>query len=152
MQQLLAASRVIDRFQSAIGRTAAWLLVPMMLVIIIDVVTRKFGLLISVKDFFWDTGMVGAGDFVNTYLTSTKFQELEWHLHAALFLLCMGFGYMKNSHVRIEIVREKFDTRTKSWLEVVGIVFFIVPYTYLLFRYGFNFAERSFAMNEVSSA
>ena len=152
MQQLLAASRVIDRFLSAIGRTAAWLLVPMMLVIIIDVVTRKFGLLISVKDFFWDTGMVGAGDFVNTYFTSTKFQELEWHLHAALFLLCMGFGYMKNSHVRIEIVREKFNTRTKSWLEVIGIVFFIVPYTYLLFRYGFNFAERSFAMNEVSSA
>ena len=52
MQQLLAASRVIDRFQSAIGRTAAWLLVPMMLVIIIDVVTRKFGLLIGREGFF----------------------------------------------------------------------------------------------------
>ena len=31
-------------------------------------------------------------------------------------------------------------------------MFFIVPYTYLLFRYGFNFAARSFELNEVSSA
>ena len=152
MQRLLAASRVIDRFQSAVGRTAAWLLVPMMLVIIIDVITRKFGLLNTTQEFLMNIGLTGSASFVDTYLTSTKFQELEWHLHAALFLLCLGFGYVKNSHVRIEIIREKFDIRTKAWLEVTGIVIFIVPYTYLLFRYGFNFAERSFAVNEVSAA
>ena len=152
MQQLLAASRVIDRFQSAIGQTAAWLLVPMMLVIIVDVITRKFGLLIIAKDFFFNNGMTWSAHLIDTYFTSTKFQELEWHLHAALFLLCLGFGYVKNSHVRIEIIRERFDLQTKSWLEVTGIVLFIVPYTYLLFRYGFNFAERSFELNEVSSA
>ena len=152
MQRLLAASRVIDRFQSAVGRTAAWLLVPMMLVIIIDVITRKFGLLNATQEFLMNSGMTGSADFVDTYLTSTKFQELEWHLHAALFLLCLGFGYVKNSHVRIEIIREKFDVRTKAWLEVTGIVIFIVPYTYLLFRYGLNFASRSFELNEVSAA
>jgi len=152
MQRLLAASRVIDRFQSAVGRTAAWLLVPMMLVIIIDVITRKFGLLNTTQEFLMNSGMTGSADFVDTYLTSTKFQELEWHLHAALFLLCLGFGYVKNSHVRIEIIREKFDVRTKAWLEVTGIVIFIVPYTYLLFRYGLNFASRSFELNEVSAA
>ena len=152
MQRLLTASRLIDRFLSAVGRAAAWLLIPMMLVIIVDVITRKFGLLNTAQDFLMNRGMTGPADFVDTYLTSTKFQELEWHLHAALFLLCLGFGYVKNSHVRIEIVREKFDVRTKSWLEVTGIIFFIVPYTYLLFRYGFNFAERSFNLNEVSSA
>jgi len=152
MQQLLAVSRALDGLLSSIGRVAAWLLLPMMLVIIVDVITRKFGLLTSAKDFFLASGMQGPHDVVNKYFTSTKMQELEWHLHAALFLLCMGFGYVKNSHVRIEIVRERFDARTKSWLEVIGIVIFIIPYTYLLFRFGFNFAERSFQMNEVSAA
>ena len=151
MQRLLAASRVIDRFQSAVGRTAAWLLVPMMLVIIIDVITRKFGLLNTAQEFLMNSGMTGSADFVDTYLTSTKFQELEWHLHAALFLLCLGFGYVKDSHVRIEIIREKFDVRTKSWLEVTGIVIFNVPYTYLLFRYGLSYASPSFELNEVLS-
>tara|TARA_Y100000588_G_scaffold371571_1_gene443048 strand:+ start:665 stop:1324 length:660 start_codon:yes stop_codon:yes gene_type:complete len=152
MQQLLVLSRAIDSFLSSIGRIAAWLLLPMMIVIIVDVVTRKFGLLTSAKDFFLASGMQGPHDVVDKYVTSTKMQELEWHLHAALFLLCMGFGYVKNSHVRIEIVRERFDVYTKSWLEVIGIVIFIIPYTYLLFRFGFNFAERSFHMNEVSAA
>ena len=124
----------------------------MMLVIMVDVITRKFGLLTIAKDFFLATEMHGAHNIVNKYITSTKMQELEWHLHAALFLLCMGFGYVKNSHVRIEIVREKFDVYTKSWLEVIGIVIFIIPYTYLLFRYGLNFTERSFHLNEVSAA
>ena len=152
MQQLLTASRAIDQFLSTIGRIAAWLLLPMMIVIIVDVITRKFGILTATKDILLAGEMHGAHDIVNKYITSTKMQELEWHLHAALFLLCMGFGYVKNSHVRIEIVREKFDVYTKSWLEVIGIVIFIFPYTYLLFRFGFNFAERSFDMNEVSAA
>ena len=152
MQHLLTVSRTLDGFLSSIGRIAAWLLLPMMLVIIVDVVTRKFGLLTSAKDFFLASGMQGPHDVVDKYITSTKMQELEWHLHAALFLLCMGFGYVKNSHVRIEIVRERFDAETKSWLEVIGIVRFIIPYTYLLFRFGFNFAERAFQMNEVSAA
>ena len=152
MQQLLTISRALDRLLSNIGRFAAWLLLPMMIVIMVDVITRKFGLLTSAKDFFLASGMQGPHDIVNKYFTSTKMQELEWHLHAALFLLCMGFGYVKNSHVRIEIVRETFDARTKSWMEVIGIVIFIIPYTYLLFRFGFNFAERSFHMNEVSAA
>lgn len=152
MQQLLMASRAIEQLLSSIGRIAAWLLLPMMLVIMVDVITRKFGLLTIAKDFFLATEMHGAHNIVNKYITSTKMQELEWHLHAALFLLCMGFGYVKNSHVRIEIVREKFDVYTKSWLEVIGIVIFIIPYTYLLFRYGLNFTERSFHLNEVSAA
>tara|TARA_B100000470_G_C19674502_1_gene339099 strand:- start:55 stop:720 length:666 start_codon:yes stop_codon:yes gene_type:complete len=152
MQQLLIASRAIEQLLSSIGRIAAWLLLPMMLVIMVDVITRKFGLLTIAKDFFLATEMHGAHNIVNKYITSTKMQELEWHLHAALFLLCMGFGYVKNSHVRIEIVREKFDVYTKSWLEVIGIVIFIIPYTYLLFRYGLNFTERSFHLNEVSAA
>ena len=152
MQQLLIASRAIEQFLSSIGRIAAWLLLPMMLVIMVDVITRKFGLLTVAKDFFLATEMHGAHNIVNKSITYTKMQELEWHLHAALFLLCMGFGYVKNSHVRIEIVREKFDVYTKSWLEVIGIVIFIIPYTYLLFRYGLNFAERSFQLNEVSAA
>ena len=92
MQHLLTVSRTLDGFLSSIGRIAAWLLLPMMLVIIVDVITRKFGLLTSAKEFFLASGMQGSHDVVDKYITSTKMQELEWHLHAALFLLCMGFG------------------------------------------------------------
>lgn len=152
MKQLLAVSEAIDRFLTHVGKLAAWLLLPLVAVIIIDVITRKFGLLIQLVEWFRSSGNESAAQFIEAYLTSTKFQEMEWHLHAALFLLCMGFGYVKNSHVRIELVRERFSVETRAWLEFVGCIIFILPYAGLVMYFSTDFTLRSYAMNEVSSA
>ncbi len=152
MGTLIAVSRAADRFITGIGKTASWLLMPLMGVILLDVITRKFNLLTDARDYFADNGMIAGKDFIEAYLTSTKFQELEWHLHAALFLLCLGFGYVKNSHVRIEIIRERFSLRVKAWLELIGVFGFIFPYASLILYFGFDFAQRSYALDEVSAA
>jgi len=152
MKALIAVSNAIDRFISRIGKLSAWLLLPLMAVIIFDVVTRKFRLLTDLREYFVTHDMAAGADFIGSYLTSTKFQEMEWHLHAALFLLCLGYGYVRNSHVRIEIVRERFSTRVKAWLEITGIVMFLVPYAALVLYFGWDFTQRSFAVNEVSAA
>ncbi len=152
MRQLLALSKALDRFISGIGKWAAWLLLPLVAVIIVDVVTRKFQLLTLAREGLVDLGIDGVARFIQTYLTSTKFQELEWHLHAALFLLCLGYGYVRNSHVRIELVRDRFSVRTKAWLELTGTIIFLLPYVALVLYFGTDFALRSFGMNEVSSA
>ena len=152
MKQVLAVSEAIDRFLTVVGKLAAWLLLPLVAVIIIDVITRKFGLLTQLIDWLRTSGYEAAAHFVDSYLTSTKFQEMEWHLHAALFLLCMGFGYVKNSHVRIELIRERFSLETRAWVEFVGCIIFILPYAGLVLYFSIDFAHRSFLMNEVSSA
>lgn len=152
MHVLIAISGVIEGFISWIGKLAAWLLLPMMAVIVVDVITRKFNLLTNLREYFENAGNETAAHFIESYLTSTKFQELEWHFHAALFLLCLGYGYVKNSHVRIEIVRERFSTETKAWLEFLGCIIFVFPYAFLVMWFGYDFAERSFNVNEVSSA
>ena len=35
---------------------------------------------------------------------------MEWHLHTAIFLLSLGFAYIKSYNVRIEIIREKYSS------------------------------------------
>jgi TRAP-type mannitol/chloroaromatic compound transport system permease small subunit len=77
---------------------------------------------------------------------------MEWHLHTGLFLLVLGYAYLKNSHVRIEIVREKYSMLVKSIFETIGILLFLIPYTVLVIYYGIDFVIRSFNLNEVSSA
>jgi TRAP-type mannitol/chloroaromatic compound transport system permease small subunit len=77
---------------------------------------------------------------------------MEWHLHAALFLLALGYAYLKNSHVRIEVIRESFSTKLKAILEVIGVLIFILPYTGLIVWFGIDFVSRSYGMNEVSAA
>jgi TRAP-type mannitol/chloroaromatic compound transport system permease small subunit len=152
MRRLLALSEALDRFISRIGKWAAWLLLPLVAVIIVDVISRKFQLLTLAREALVNAGIEGPAWFIETYLTSTKFQELEWHFHAALFLIVLGYGYVRNSHVRIELVRDRFSLRTKAWLELIGCIIFLTPYAVLVLYFSADFAHRSFEMNEVSSA
>jgi TRAP-type mannitol/chloroaromatic compound transport system permease small subunit len=152
MGQLLAVSEALDRFLTRVGNWAAWLLVPLVVVIIVDVITRKFQLLTTLTGSMRADGKESTAHFIESYLTSTKFQELEWHLHAALFLLCLGYAYVRNSHVRIELVRERFDLRTRAWTELIGCIVFLLPYASLVLYFSYDFALRSFEINEVSSA
>ena len=122
-------SKSLEKIVSIFGRLGSWLAIPLISIIIFDIITRRF--------------------FV---LGSTKLQEMEWHLHTSLFLLVLGYAYLKDAHVRIEIVREKYSVKVKAVLETLGIMMFLIPYTLLVIYFGIDFVQRSFNMNEVSSA
>jgi TRAP-type mannitol/chloroaromatic compound transport system permease small subunit len=136
----LEAADDIERIVNAIGMVAAMLFIPMMLIIFYDISQRK------ILDF--------SGEFVNSafYFSSTKLQELEWHLHATLFLLCLGFAYVKDAHVRIELVRDRLQPRTRVWLELIGALVFLFAYCIVIVKFGFTFTERAWSTSEVSSA
>jgi TRAP-type mannitol/chloroaromatic compound transport system permease small subunit len=127
--KILSLSNGLEALVRFFGKIGAWLSIPLIFIIIFDIITRRF--------------------FI---LGSTKIQEMEWHLHTAIFLLALGFAYIKNSHVRIEIIREKYSSILKSFFEIIGILFFLVPYTCMIIYYGFDFVSRSYNLNEVSSA
>jgi TRAP-type mannitol/chloroaromatic compound transport system permease small subunit len=84
--------------------------------------------------------------------SATRVQEMEWHLHAALFLMCLGFAYVRDAHVRIELVRDTLSPRTRVWIELAGCLLFMVPYCYVVLQYGIENALRSYAIGERSAA
>ena len=87
--------------------------------------------------------------FFNT--GSVALQELEWHFHGALFLLCLGFTYFENAHVRVDLLREKFSDQTNRMIEVIGCLVFLIPYCAVVAYFGIDFAVNSFTSNEVSA-
>lgn len=125
-----------------VGMLAAFLYLPMIIIILYDVLQRKY--------LGW------APDFTDTewykLFTSTKLQEMEWHLHAVLFLMALGYGYVKDAHVRIELVRDTLRPRTKAWIELFGALLFMVPYCYVVIEYGNENALRAFHIGEGSDA
>jgi TRAP-type mannitol/chloroaromatic compound transport system permease small subunit len=129
MELLTRVSDGLDRVITKIGKLAAWAGLALILVTIFDVVTRRY-----------------------FNLGSTKLQELEWHFHTILFAFCIGYAYLKDSHVRIDLLREKLSERTQWWLEVAGCLLFLLPYCALIVYYGIDFVERSFATGEVSAS
>jgi TRAP-type mannitol/chloroaromatic compound transport system permease small subunit len=121
--------RMLSFAVSRTGAAAGWLLLAMMAVIIFDVVARRL--------------------FV---VGSVRLQELEWHLHTVIFALSLGYAYVRNAHVRIDILRDRWSPRTRAWVEVAGIIVFLVPFTLLFIHFGVDFAATAFAQNERSSS
>lgn len=129
MRFLFRVSNILDRLVSSIGVAAAWLSIPLIVIIVFDVVTRRF-----------------------LVLGSTKLQEMEWHIHALLFFLCIGWAYIKNAHVRIELVSERLPRRARLWIELLGCLLFLIPYCAIVFYHGIDWWERSWAIGEVSDS
>ena len=127
MRSLLTLSTLLARISVKTGRAAAWSACALMLVIVADVTSRRL----------FSTG-------------STMTQELEWHLHAVLFLLCLGYGYIAGSHVRIDVVRDRLSERARHWIELFGCVVFLLPFYVLMIYFGIDFVRLSYEQGEGS--
>lgn len=141
METVMRISDGLSRAVVAMGKLAKWLILPLIAITLFDVVTRKFvGLQFFIASIF--------GDLVN----STKLQEMEWHLHTAVFALCLGFGYIRNAHVRVEALSEQLRPRVRAWIELLGCLVFLLPYTCLVIWFAYDFALASFRQQEISGA
>ncbi|WP_422367922.1 TRAP transporter small permease subunit [Pelagibius sp.] len=129
MEVLIRVSEGLDRVITKVGKIAAWAGLILILITVFDVVTRRF--------------------FV---LGSTKLQELEWHFHTILFAFCLGFAYLKDAHVRIDLLRENLSERTRWWIELAGCLLFLIPYCALVIYFSVEYTYKSFATSEVSAS
>jgi len=133
-------SESLRKFVDLVGRFGSWLFIPMILITVMDVVLRKIGVQ------YWLITHLGRS------FDSTVLQELEWHFHTGLFTLVLGYGYIWNTHVRVDLIRENLAFRKKAWLEFMGLTFFLIPYCSIVIYFAFVYAYDSYAMNEISAS
>lgn len=136
----LRISEALRKFVDAVGRFGSWLFIPMILITVMDVILRKIGVQ------YWLITHLGRS------FDSTVLQELEWHFHTGLFTLVLGYGYIWNTHVRVDLIRESLAFRKKVWLEFFGLTFFLIPYCSIVIYFAFEYAYDSYAMNEISAS
>lgn len=125
---LLTISKLIDTFVNALGRGVSWLTTILMLIICVDVILR--------------------------YLFSSSANwivELEWHISAVIFLIGASYTLMYNKHVRVDLFYERLDTPKRNWVNVLGILIFVVPWSIVLIYYGWNYAASAFSYGQGSS-
>lgn len=130
MKALLRTAERVRRFLEVIARVSGWLLLVMALVTCFDVLARKTGLPVPL----------------------TKLQELEWHFHAAIFSLWMGYGYTVNAHPRVDSFTEKLSFRRKAWIELFGCLLFAMPYVALMAYHSVGFVATSYTVAEQSES
>jgi TRAP-type mannitol/chloroaromatic compound transport system permease small subunit len=141
MPAMIRASETLRRFVDRVGRFGSWFAVPLILITVFDLFIRKTGVL-----------QIWLVENVSEYFGSTLLQELEWHSHTVLFALVLGFGYIWNAHVRVDLIRERLDLRKKAWLEFIGLTIFLIPFCSTVVYFAIVYAYDSWAIGEISAS
>ena len=104
MNALLKLSRRIDALTERVGQAALWLVLVVVLVSALNAVMR----------------------YTIDY-SSNAFLEIQWYLFGLIFLSCGGYTFLRNEHVRIDLISAHFSRRGQTWIDIFGIVFFLMP-------------------------
>ena len=126
-----------------IGQAAAWLLIPILVLVLINVVlsAAKVGTI-----FRWESDIFLFG----SKLTLASIGDLQWHLFGIMLMLTMAAAIVNDAHVRVDFLRQHMSERRKAIVDVSGHLIFLLPLCAIVVHNGFDFAVRSFNMNEGS--
>lgn len=127
MQALLKLSRGIDALTDRVGRTTTWLVLIVTLISAINAFVR----------------------YAVNY-SSNGLLEIQWYLFSAIFLLCSGYVLLKNEHIRIDVIAGRLSERTQNWIDVFGIVFFLLPMVLLVLYLSWPVFMNAWTTNEGS--
>ncbi len=122
-------SRVVDAVNDLVGKLVMWLI-----------------LLATV---------ISAANAISRYafsISSNAFLEIQWYLFGAVFLLGGGYAFLRNAHVRIDVLSSRMSPRFRNWVDIIGITFFLLPLCYMMITMGWPIFERAWQSGEVSSS
>ncbi|BBD76961.1 MULTISPECIES: TRAP transporter small permease subunit [Hydrogenophilus] len=119
---------------------------------VIDTLNRSLGRL-----FFWFTLAATAISAANALVrklfdtSSNAFLEIQWYLFAAVFMLGLGYGFLENAHVRIDVVANRLSARTRNLIDAIGIVVFVFPLCYFMANFAWPIVVQAYTTGEMSS-
>jgi TRAP-type mannitol/chloroaromatic compound transport system permease small subunit len=77
-------------------------------------------------------------------------QEMEWHLFSVVILLGISYTLKEDGHVRVDLIYDRLTNKKKAKINMVGVVFFILPVALLIGIESIPYVLESFASNEQS--
>ena len=77
--------------------------------------------------------------------------EIQWQMFSGIFLLGAAHVLKLNEHVRVDIIYGSRSPRTKLWIDVFGLIFFLAPACIMMTEMGWGFFMDSFNRMEVSA-
>lgn len=127
MKLLLKLSKAVDGVNTLVGRLTMWLILATTLISAGNALVRKF-----------------------FNMSSNGLLEIQWYLFAAVFMLGAGYGFLKNSHVRIDFISTKLSDRARNWVDVLGITFVLIPFCLITIALGWPFFMQALVSGEMS--
>lgn len=122
-----APDNLLDRFSASLGRATAWLTVFMVVVSVIVVLMR----------YVFDAGQIWL-------------QESVVWMHAVVFMLGAANTLRAEQHVRVDIFYRTMSSRRRAWVDLLGVLLFLLPMCVFLGWTSFDFVTQSWSIHEAS--
>ncbi|WP_153111654.1 TRAP transporter small permease subunit [Propionivibrio limicola] len=129
MNALLNFSRRVDAMTESVGKAATWIVLLVVL--------------------------ISAGNAVMRYTisySSNALLEIQWYLFGAIFFACSGYTLLRNEHVRIDLIASKFSRRGQAWIDILGIIFFLMPMAVAIIYFSWPVFLHAFESGEMSNS
>ena len=127
MRHWLTFSRLIDAINQRVGQSILWFVLLAVLISAGNVLVRKV-----------------------FQTSSNALLEVQWYLFSAVFLLGSGYALLKNAHVRIDFVASHLSRRMVHWIEIVGILVFLLPLCVMLIDLSWSLVLNAWVSGEMS--
>ncbi|HOO89700.1 MAG TPA: TRAP transporter small permease subunit [Syntrophales bacterium] len=120
-------SKVLDAVSEWTGTICVWIVVPLMLVMVYEVVTRRF---------FNRPGV---------WAFETAIQIYAFH-----FMILASYTLLKKKHISVDIVVTRWSPKTRAILEMITSLVLFFPFMVVILIEGTYYAQESWAIKEVS--
>ena len=120
---MTAVARFFHRLSEVLGAVAAALLIILVVLISYNVVMR----------YAFKASSIGL-------------EELSWHIYAAVFLLGIPFALRTGSHVRVDLLYERFSARTQALIDLIGAFVFLIPTCLVVIWSGWHFTLAAYQL------
>ena len=133
VRTLMRIRQGIEGITSVAGWISKWLVVAVFAVGIVNVILRY------------------AGRWTEQNLTSNRWIETQWYIFGLIFLL--GFPYILREQVnpRVDFWSVNFSEKRRALIDLLGHLFFLLPFTWLAMRVLWTPVLTSFGQNRDGS-
>jgi TRAP-type mannitol/chloroaromatic compound transport system permease small subunit len=128
----LRPATAIDRLNELVGSVLIWLLALMVVIGAFNAIARYMS------------------RFIGINLSSNAYIELQWYLFSLIFLLGAAWALKHDAHVRVDLLYERIGTRGRAWVDLLGTVVFLIPFSLLMLLVSYPSIAASWRVREVS--
>ena len=127
--QIKTLLRFLDGFSEWSGRIFCWLILPLAILVVYEVISRRF----FNAPHIWSTEVI---DFI----------------YGPYFMLAAAYTLLYKGHVKIDVIYEKFSPRTRGILDIITYTAFFFPFCIIVLYQGVIYASTSWAIGETSDS
>ena len=118
----------------------------------VDWISERMGRIASVAVLL--AALISAGNAVVRYvfdISSNGWLEIQWYLFAGIVMLGAPIVLKLNEHVRVDLIYGKLKGNRPVYVDLFGLIFFLLPVTVLLVYFSWPLLVKMYVMHEMSN-